>query len=59
MLRRVNPTARLFLAAVLLAAWMLLTIFGIALGGAIHLLAVVALILVPWRPATPTPPEAP
>jgi len=47
-----TPIARLFAAAALLAAWLVLLFFGVVLGGAVHLLAVAALALVPWRTRT-------
>jgi uncharacterized protein len=41
-------------------AWLVLLFFGHALGGAVHLLAAVALAIVPWRSARPSPaPEEP
>lgn len=56
----VNPTARLFAAAACLAAWLVLLFFGLAAGGAVHLLAGAGLALVPWRASRPAPaPEEP
>ena len=55
-----TPTLRLFAAAALVSAWLVLLFFGHALGGAVHLLAAVALAIVPWRSARPSPaPEEP
>jgi hypothetical protein len=45
----VTPLARLFAAAACLSAWLVLLFFGVVLGGAIHLLAIAAIALVPWR----------
>jgi hypothetical protein len=59
----VSPLARLFAAAACFAAWLVLLFEGFALGGAVHLLALAGLLLVPWRerarPAAPTPPSSP
>jgi hypothetical protein len=46
-----SPMARLAVSVALLAAWLVLLLAGIALGGAIHLLLVAALALFPWRAA--------
>jgi len=51
-----NPTARLFAAALCFAAWLVLLFFGFALHGAVHLLALAGLLLVPWR-ARPSRPQ--
>ena len=48
---RVTPMLRLTLSVVLLAAWLVLLMSGVALGGAIHLLLVASLVLFPWRAA--------
>jgi len=45
----VTPLARLFAAAACLAAWLVLLFLGFAAGGAVHLLAVAGVLLVPWR----------
>jgi hypothetical protein len=47
------PTLRLFAAAACLAGWLVLLFFGFAARGAVHLLALAGLLLVPWRPARP------
>jgi len=41
----VNPTARLFLAAACLAAWLVLLLVGYAFGGATHLLGILGVVL--------------
>jgi hypothetical protein len=43
--------ARLFAAAGCFAAWLVLLFLGFAAGGAVHALAVAAIVLVPWRAA--------
>ena len=43
------PTLRLFAAAACLSGWLVLLFLGFAAGGAVHLLAVAGLALVPWR----------
>ena len=50
-----HPIVRLFAAAVLLAAWLVLLFFGVALGGAVHLLALAALVVAPWRARLSSP----
>jgi hypothetical protein len=45
----VNPTVRLATAAACFAAWLVLLFLGFAAGGAVHLLAVAGIVLVPWR----------
>ena len=47
-----TPTARLFAAAACFAAWLVLLFLGFAAGGAVHALAVAAIVLVPWRRAS-------
>ena len=44
-----SPTARAALALLLFSGWIGLFFAGFALGGAIHLLLVGALVLFPWR----------
>jgi len=39
----------MFLAAALLAAWLVLLFSGWVLAGAVHLLLALALLLFPWR----------
>jgi len=46
---RIGPNGRLLLASSLLSVWLLLVLVGWALGGAIHLLLVAALVAFPWR----------
>lgn len=46
---RIPAAARLLLSAALLSSWLILLFVGFALGGAIHLLLVAALVLFPWR----------
>lgn len=46
-----TPDLRLLLAALALGGWIALVLSGVLLGGAIHLLAVAALALAPWRSA--------
>ena len=41
--------ARLLAATALLAAWLLLLLFGHPLGVAVHLLLLASLAVVPWR----------
>lgn len=53
-----NPTARLFAAAALLAAWLVLLFFGFTLHGAVHLLALAAALVAPWRARAPLPEES-
>jgi hypothetical protein len=49
-----RPTLRLVAAAAAAGAWLGLLLAGWAGGGAVHLLAVAALALAPWRePALP------
>ncbi len=43
--------ARLALSVVLLSAWLILLLSGVALGGATHLLLAASLALFPWRHA--------
>jgi hypothetical protein len=50
-------TARLFAAAAAFALWLVLPMFGHALGGATHLLLVAGAMLVPWRSALAVPAE--
>lgn len=40
---------RLAAAAACFAAWLVLLFLGFAAGGAVHLLAVAGIVLVPWR----------
>ena len=40
---------RLAVSVVLLSAWLILLLSGVALGGAIHLLLLASLVLFPWR----------
>jgi hypothetical protein len=47
----VSPTTRLVCAAACFAAWLVLLFTGFALGGAVHLVAVAGIVLVPWRSA--------
>ena len=54
-----NPTARLFAAAACFALWLTALLLGFALGGAIHLVAVAGLLLVPWRAGRDAPPSPP
>lgn len=44
-----SPTLRAALALLLFSSWMGLFFAGFALGGAIHLLLLAALILFPWK----------
>jgi hypothetical protein len=46
-----RETVRLFAAAALAAAWLVLPMFGHTFGGAIHLAAVAAIVLAVRRPA--------
>lgn len=46
-----RETIRLFAAAALAAAWLVLPMFGHTFGGAIHLAAVAAIVLAVRRPA--------
>jgi len=46
-----RPLARLFAAAAALGIWLALFFLGRTAAGAIHLLPLVALALVFWRPA--------
>jgi hypothetical protein len=46
------PTVRLFAAAACFAGWLALLFFGWAGRGAVHLLAVAGVLIVPWRTAT-------
>jgi hypothetical protein len=48
-LARLGPRLRLILFSGLLSAWMILLFVGIALGGAIHLLLLGAVVLFPWK----------
>lgn len=52
------PASTLRLAAVALAlsAWLVLLFSGVALGGAVHLLLLVALAAFPWRELRPVAP---
>lgn len=53
-MRPMPPTLRLVAAAAAAGAWLGLLLTGWAGGGAVHLLAVAALALAPWRePALP------
>ena len=47
---------RLALSVALLAAWLVLLMSGVALGGAVHLLLVASLALFPWRERRNGPP---
>lgn len=40
---------RLFAAATAIAAWMVLLFTGWALGGFVHVLLILAVVLAPWR----------
>ena len=53
-----NPMARLFAAAALFAAWLVLLFFGHLAHGAVHLLALAALFVAPWRARAPLPEES-
>ncbi len=53
-----NPTARLVAAAASFAAWLVLLFFGWLLHGAVHLLALAGLLLVPWRAGASLPEES-
>jgi hypothetical protein len=53
-----NPTARLFAAAVFLAAWLVLLFFGFTLHGAVHLLALAGVLVAPWRTRPSLPEES-
>ena len=53
-----NSTVRLFAAAASLAAWLVLLFFGYLLHGAVHLLALAGLLLVPWRSRSAFPEES-
>jgi hypothetical protein len=44
-----SPRRRLYLSVTVLVAWMILLFAGVALGGATHLLLLVALVAFPWR----------
>lgn len=44
-----SPTLRAAVALVLFSSWLALLFAGFALGGAIHLVLVAALVLFPWR----------
>jgi hypothetical protein len=46
-----RASLRLLAAAALLGAWLVLLLSGVALGGAIHLVAVAALVVFPWGAA--------
>ena len=46
-----RASLRLLLAAALAGAWLVLLFSGVALGGAIHLVAVAALLVFPWGAA--------
>ena len=50
-----RETIRLFAAAALAAAWLVLPMFGHTFGGAIHLAAVAAIVLAVRRPAGEAP----
>ena len=55
-----SPTARVFAAAFAFAAWLVLLFSGVALGGAVHLVALAGAFLVPWRAArAPDPSKEP
>lgn len=54
-----SPTARTFAAAACFATWLVALFFGFALGGAVHLVAVVGVLLVPWRAGAPVTLEKP
>jgi hypothetical protein len=51
-------TRRLAGVALALSAWLLLLFSGVALGGAVHLLLLVALAAFPWRELRPVTPAA-
>lgn len=40
---------RLVASAACLSAWLILLFSGVALGGAVHLLMIAALVVFPWR----------
>ena len=42
-------TLRLALSLTCVSAWLMLLFCGFALGGAVHLILVAALVLFPWR----------
>ena len=44
-----SATTRLFACAAAIAAWLVLLFLGYALGGAVHLLLALGLVLFPWR----------
>jgi hypothetical protein len=44
-----SPTARLYSSVLLVGAWLGLLLFGVALGGAVHLVLAWALWMAPWR----------
>ena len=46
-----SPSVRLLAAAAAFAAWLVLLFAGIALGGAVHLVALGGVLLIPWRAA--------
>lgn len=54
-----GATVRLFAAAALAATWLVLPMFGYTFGGAIHLVAVAAIVLAVRRPGgeVPSTPE--
>jgi hypothetical protein len=47
-----NPRIRLALATGLVATWLGLLLCGVALGGGVHLLALAAVVVLPWRQMT-------
>ncbi len=47
---------RLLLACGLFSSWMVLLMTGFVLGGALHLLLVLALVVLPWREVPPGEP---
>jgi hypothetical protein len=47
------PVIRAVFALLLISAWLALLFSGLAFGGAVHLLLGAALILFPWRAASP------
>ena len=53
-----TSTRRLAGVALALSAWLVLLFCGVALGGAIHLLLLVALAAFPWRELRPVAPAA-
>jgi Flp pilus assembly protein TadB len=51
--RRNRDSARLVAASALIAAWLLLLLFGHPLGAAVHVALVAGLAILPWRLVRP------